>query len=140
MPIVPGDWQQMVRECHPDDLHHWHARWRDIDWSATLAQPHWHLITDGQGSWCLIEPVNGSAQHREGHLIIAPHRRGKAGLVIARDMLVWIEAHGIASLIANAHDRATALFLRWLGFGATEGKTMVMRFDSGPSEEQPSRS
>jgi hypothetical protein len=126
--ITTGDWRQMIRQCYPDDLQRWHPDWQAIDWTVTLAQPHWHLITDGHGSWCLLEPINGSAEHREGHLIIAPNNRGRIGLTIARDMLAWIGAHGVQSLAAKPHDRACALFLRWLGFRPTEDQSDFLRW------------
>lgn len=110
--VSTTDWQRLVNECGAD-LVHWHPRWRELDWSAMLDQPGWYLLTDGAGSWCLLEPVAGSTM---GHLIIAADQRGAAGLRIAQQMLAWIAERGINEMVATPNGRKTRLFLRWLGF------------------------
>lgn len=106
----------------PCDLSKWHDDIGTIDWDQTLAQPNWHLITDGDHSFCLIEPrwlpwSSENENHFEAHLIIAPWNRGAEGLEIARDMLDWIDTQtNCAILYAKTTERKTRLFLRWLGF------------------------
>lgn len=122
--VETRDWRRLISEAG-DDLTSWYDRETPIDWPRTLAQPNWHLITDAQGSWCLLEPVSpiyaADQHHRmEAHLIIAPTSRGRRGLTVARDMLTFIDALGVHSLIAKVTERKTTLFLRWLGFEVVE--------------------
>lgn len=120
--VSTTDWQRLVNEC-AEELGHWHPQWRELDWSSMLDQPGWHLLTDGAGSWCLLEPVAGATM---GHLYIAPDHRGAAGLGIAREMLAWIAAEDINEIVATPATRQTKLFLRWLGF-EDEGTIMRLR-------------
>lgn len=123
------DWSRLVLECAPDDLDQWHKDWSAIDWPATLRQPDWHLITDDDGSYCLVQPVNGDAMTMEAHLIVARDRRGKAGVEIARDMLAWIELNlGARWLIAKTAERKTRFFLHHLGFRKLYRGVYVLRF------------
>lgn len=124
--IARGDWRRLVSEAG-DDLVIWHPEIADFDWPATLAQPHWHLITDGQGSWCLLTPLDGSGHQMEAHLIIAPTSRGRHGLTTAREMLTWIDGLGVQTLTAKVTERKTTLFLRWLGFNQSEESATMTR-------------
>jgi hypothetical protein len=132
--IETRDWRRFVSECHPDDLDTLHPDWRAFDWDAMLALPGWHMITDGQGSWCVLEPVNGSPHHFEGHLIIAANMRGKAGLSVAQTMLDWMTDNlPIATLYACAGSKKVALFLRWLGFDYLDGHTHFLKWSPEPT-------
>lgn len=119
------DVDRMLRECADDDLRTWHPCYDELDWLAMISQPGWHLITDGQSSYCLIEPL--WSEHL-AHLIVAPDKRGKTGWQIARAMLEWIEAQGITSLIATVEERKTRLFLRRLGFDQVEGQPAILKW------------
>ncbi|WP_143090126.1 hypothetical protein [Sphingomonas rubra] len=121
--VSTTDWQRLVIEC-ADELDQWHPQWRELDWQAMLDQPGWHLLTDGAGSWCLLEPVNGSTM---GHIFIHGHSRGRAGSEIARAMLGWIASAGIASIVATPNAPKTRLFLRWLGFRTDDVDPSLMR-------------
>lgn len=129
MIVRTTDWRRLVSECQAIDLDCWSQEWRDIDWSATLAQDDWHLITDEAGSWCLLQPVKGSATHLEAHLIIAADRRGRAGLSVAQAMLDWIAGNlPIVAIYASTTHRKATLFLRWLGFELCEGQRHRLKF------------
>lgn len=121
------DHQRLVSEC-ADDLDAWHPAWRDIDWPATLAQRGYVLLTDNDGSWSLLEPIPADDRCYLGHIIIAPDRRGKAGIEIARAMLTWIDASLTpAVLIATPRDRRTRIFLSRIGFVHIPGLDVYAR-------------
>jgi hypothetical protein len=112
--VLTRDWRTMLASCRFDDLEKWHEQWVEIDWPATLRQSGWYLLTDRDGSYCLLEPC---AEDVEAHLIIARHNRGKLGVEIAEAMLAWIDMNiGPARLWAKPAERKVALFLRRIGF------------------------
>lgn len=129
MIVETQDWRRLIAETG-DDLTAWHPDIEDFDWPASLVQANWTLLTDGQGSWCLLHPVDqtySATQHLalEGHIIIAGHSRGRVGRDIAREMLDWIRAELAPDTVkAKAPEIKTRLFLRWIGFREIEPGVM----------------
>lgn len=93
----------------------------EVDWPETIKLPRTYLITDGEGSYCFIQPQ--TEKTIEGHIYLDPANRGAKGKPIIADMLAWIDQnveHGL--LFAKTYERSTKLFLRRIGF--TEMQSM----------------
>jgi hypothetical protein len=134
--IATHDWRRLIDETG-DNLLAWHEDIENFNWPSSLAQPNWTLLTDGQGSWCLLHPVDqtySATQHLrlEGHIIIAEHSRGRVGRDIARQMLDWIRAELSPDTIkAKAPEIKTRVFLRWIGFAEIEPGVMELHRATG---------